>query len=160
MSLALLTVPRAQPLAPVAPLRSGVPTAEIALNGDLTTATDQPIIGLRVIADPGDDVTAANALLSGAGCRVLFPGDSLTLDALSGIVALYLVGVGSAAAPADYTGGVGVISIAETDVADVYTQMIRLDFSSLDQVKTVTLSLAVWGSDLIGRVFVEAGSHA
>lgn len=144
----------------VSPLRAGVPTAEVALNGDLTSATDQPIIGLRVIADPGDDIAAANALLTGAGCRILLPGDCLTLDAASGIVALYMVGIGNAALPADYVGGAGVISINETDVADVYAQMVRLDFSSLDAVKTVALSLTVWGSELKARVFVEAGSHA
>lgn len=144
----------------VSPLLAGAPTSEVALNGDLTTATDQPIIGLRVIADPGDDITAANALLTGAGCRILLPGDCLTLDAASSIVALYMVGIGNAAQPADYVGGAGVISINETDVADVYAQMVRLDFGSLEQVKTVALSLMVWGSDLKARVFVEAGSHA
>jgi hypothetical protein len=153
-------VPGVNPRAAAVALRSGVLTAEIALNGDLTTATDQPIIGLRIIADPGDDVTAANALLTGAGCKVLLPGDCLTLELSAGIVALYMVGIGRAALPADYTGGSGVVSIAETDVADVYAQMIRLDFNSLDDVRSVTLSLSVWGSELVGRVFLEANSHA
>jgi hypothetical protein len=145
----------------VTPQRSGTYTSEIALNGDLTTATDQPIIGLRVLVDPGDDVTAADALLSGAGCRVITPDSSLTLDLAAGCKAIYVIGIGSAAIPADYTGGAFVISINETDSADALAQLCRFDLNYLDTVKTVTISLsATWSSGLAARVFMEAYSHA
>ena len=150
----------AKPLPAVTPLVSGVATAEIALDADLATAVDQPIIGLRVIVDPGDDITAANALMSGAGCSVLLPDSSLSIETGAAIVAVYMVAIGSAAEPADYTGGVGVISIAENDVADVQASMVRLDFSDLDVVRKINLSLTTWGSGLVGRVFVEASSYA
>lgn len=145
----------------VTPQRSGTNTSEIALNGNLTSATDQPIIGLRVLVDPGDDVTAADALLSGHGCRVLLPDSSMTLNLATGCKSIYMVGIGSAALPADYTGGAFVLSINETDQADALAQLCRLDVSSLDVVKTLTISLsATWDSGLSARVFVEAMSHA
>lgn len=141
-------------------LKAGTPVNEIALNGDLTSATDQPIIFGRVCVDPGDDMTAATSLLSGAGCRVVMAGQWLQLDFAAGAKAIYLAAIGSGALPADYTGGVGVLSVAETDQTDALAQMIRLDISQVDAVKSLKIGLLTWNSGLTGRWFVEARSHA
>lgn len=151
----------AQPRYPVSPMVAGVATHEVAIDADLATATDQPIIGLRIVVDPGDDVAAAQALMTGAGCRVVQPGDAITIEADAAISAVYIVGIGNAAEPADYTGGACIISLAEDDLADVAAQMVRLDFSVQDNVRSLSLQLsATWASGLAARVFVEANSHA
>lgn len=142
-------------------LVSGVATQEIALNGDLTTATDQPIIGLRVVVNAGDDVAAAQSLATGIGCTFLTPDSVATLNLQAGATAVYVLGIGSAATPADYAGGACVQSVNDTSTTAALANLRRFDFSSLDVVKTLRVGLtATWASGLSARAFVEGYSHA
>lgn len=153
--------PTAQPRYPIAPLVAGAATCEIALDADLTTATDQPLLYTRLVVDPGDDVAAAEALMSGIGCKTVLPGERRSFDLAAGAVAIYLVAVGSAAEPADYAGGAGVISVAEDDLADVAAQMIRLDISALDLAKSFSVAMTpTYASGLAARLLIEVDSHA
>lgn len=150
----------ALPRVAVVPTALGAAKSEWVVDADLATATDQPILYLRVVLDASDDVTAANALLTGVGALHVLPGTEKTFTLNAGATRCYMIAVGSAAIPADYTGGAGVISINETDVTDALAQMFFFDIDSRDEVRTVRIGMTpTYNSGLSAVIYVEAFSH-
>lgn len=155
--MAVAAIPRISSV----PTILNVSTSEVTIDADLATATDQPILYTRICLDASDDLTAASALLTGVGCKTLLPGERRTFTLGFNAQRVYAIGVGSAAEPADYTGGAGIMSIAEDDVADVQAQMFVFDFNTLEQVKTFSMAMTeTYNSGLTARLLVEAESHA
>lgn len=146
----------------VTPTIATVPTAEIECDGDLTTATDQPPLYWRIVVNPGDDPTGAASLLNGQPeVLTLQPGDTRTIGPTNvAITEVHAIAVGSAALPADYSGGAYIISKAETDPADALAQRAKFVFSSVDDVREVEVSSsAVFGTYYM-RLIVSGVSYA
>lgn len=141
-------------------LNLGVAKTEYEIDADLATATDQPILYTRICLDASDDVDASTRLMSGVGCKTLLPGERRQFTLGYSGQRFYMIGVGSAVEPADYTGGVGIMSVNEDDVADVQAQMFMCDLNTQEQTRTVTIAMtSTYNSGLSARLLVEADSH-
>lgn len=146
----------------VCPTIAGVPTPEIECDGDLTTATDQPPLYWRVTINPGDDPTGAAALLNGQPeVMVVLCGDTLSIGPTDvAITSVHAVAVGSAALPADYTGGAYIISKAETDAADALAQRAKWEFAESYDVREVILTASAVFSTYYSRLICQGVSYA
>lgn len=145
----------------ITPQVLGVLAGDVRINGDLTTATDQPLLYLRVCIQAGDDVTAAaNLQAGGPDVFIVQPGGDIDIEVDRAITMVHLIGVGSAAAPADYTGGSYVASINDT-VANFLAQLARFEFLSSDAVKRVRISMSnTYASGLTARAYIQGVSYA
>lgn len=143
----------------VDPVINSVVSPSIKCNGDLTSGTDQPIIAIRVVINPGDKRTAANKLAAGTGCLVVMPGDSgLSIQSPQmPITAVALIAVGGAAAPAslDYTGGQCIISEADNSATTALAQMAYFEFLGSEVVRAVdVITTSTYAAGLAVRVKV------
>lgn len=119
----------ASQLGTVRPLLLGsTPTSQLLIDGDLDTATDQPIAYVRLVVNPGTDAAAATHLRAGSGNAVtLNPGEaSKDLELSADLSALYICAFSAAAVPDDYDGGAWIASQNEEDDAAVFTNMAKL----------------------------------
>lgn len=149
------------PRAPVTPTINGVPTPEVLISGDLSTA-DQPLIMVRYTLNPGDKLTASGALKAGAPyVEWLMPGEAVAVKTDTPIRQIALIGVGSGAQPADYTGGSYVCSASETDQTDWLAQLALFEFLGSETVLEVRLILSdTYSSGLAGRLKVQGIDYA
>lgn len=123
----------------VTPTIAGVPTPMIQADG-VGTLTSVPILW-RVIINPGDDTTAANALLAGYDdVDIVLLDSSLTIGPTDyPITSVHAIAIGTGALPADYTGNAYIISRAETDPADVLAQRAKWVFAAESNVREIEL---------------------
>lgn len=150
------------PRAPVTPTINGVSTPEILISGDLSTATDQPLVMVRYTLNPGDKLTASGALKDGAPyVEWLMPGEAVTVRTDTPIRQIALIGVGSGAQPADYTGGSFVCSASETDQTDWLAQLALFEFLGSETVLEARLILSdTYSSGLASRLKVQGINYA
>ena len=148
----------------VTPEMGGVPTPRVLIDG-VGTASLIPYYLLATVAD--DDVVASEQLQNGHPDAIPIRLDSThEITSSQAITDLYLIAVGNTsagpatAAPANYTGNVGIVANTEADAADWLAQMQHLEFAEADDVRRVTITVTpVFGTNYCA-VFVQGASYA
>lgn len=152
----------AKPRPVVTPAIGGTLTGPLQIDG-VGTASIVPNYLLVTVLTAPDDVLGATRLKAGyPEAFLVVPGQEFP-PILSdvAITDVYMIAVdATAAAPANYTGNYGIISLADADLADWLANQIHLSFDASDVVKEVNVTLTdVYGTNY-ATAQVTGVSHA
>jgi hypothetical protein len=108
----------------------------------------EEILELRLVANPGGDTFARDALLSGQCSSVMADGLAVPFEADNDLMSLYMIAISSGGDAAN-----GVVPYT-ADGSTIFNNMLRMDEPLSDSVKRFVVTLSRSGEQAIGTILL------